>query len=224
MVAREAGFAIKVIRPAADAVSTPPGQGQVLIVLQGTARIEETADDNAKVVHTARHDRAADLRAGSLWLVANDARWTLTGDAVVLTVSTSVPRQLRRYDDLVDIARHRPHMAPRQLFTNEMVRIELVAARGPLPFRGWVPYDHSSPKVEFALIAQGAFAARVGGESAVLPTGSLLRIAPGTPHNFRASGGGVCIGIVISALMERQEADVPVDREHTKGFTPFGRR
>ncbi|MCP4872172.1 MAG: cupin domain-containing protein [Proteobacteria bacterium] len=223
VVGREAGFALKVLRPTADAESIPPGQGQVLIVLEGTARIEEAADDDAKVVHTARHDRAADLPAGSLWLVANDARWTLTGDAVVLAISTSVPRQLRRLDDLPAIARGRPHMAPRQLFTNEMVRVELVAARGRLPFRGWVPYDHTTPKVEFALILRGSFRARVGGESQMLSAGSLLRVPPDTPHNFRARGRGTSIGIVISALMERREADVPVERDHVRGFTPFGR-
>jgi mannose-6-phosphate isomerase-like protein (cupin superfamily) len=212
-----------VIRPRADAESVPPGQGQLLIVLRGAARIDEAADDDAKVVHTDRHDRGADLPTGTLWLVANDARWTLTGDAVVLAISTSVPRQLHRQTDLLAVARNRPHMAPRQLFTNEMLRLELVAARGRLPFRGWVPYSHTTPKVEFAVVLQGGFAARAGDYQGPLTAGSLLRVPPNTPHNFRATGRKLCIGLVISALMERREADVPVDRKHTQGFTPFGR-
>ena len=87
------------------------------------------------------------------------------------------------------------HMAPRQLFANEMLRLEFTAARGLLPFRGWVPYSHRSPKVEYAIGLAGSFAARVvqpegshwEGE---LSHGSLLRVPPTAAHRFRARGRG----------------------------------
>ncbi len=206
-------------------VSVPPGQGQVLIGLRGEATVEESADDDAKVVHTDRSDRRGTLGPGGMWLVANDARWTLGGDpeAVVLCVSTSVPRQLERARDLLAIARRRPHMAPRQVYANEMVRLELVASRGRLPFRGWVPYDHTSPKVEYAVILQGGFLARAGSFEGELAAGSLLRIPAGTAHNFRAAGKGLNVGLVISALVERKEVGEPLDRDDVQGFTPFRR-
>lgn len=225
LVGREAGFALKVLSPPPVGRAVPPGQGQVLVVLRGRASIHESADDLTKVVHTDRRDREAELPRGSLFRVANDARWTLGGEpgTVVLAVSTSVPRAEARQQDLLAAARRRRHMAPSQVWTNEMVRIEYVGARGVLPFRGWVPWQHQTPRVEFAIVLAGAFHARAGGFRGRLNEGSVLRVPGGLPRRFRAAGRGLCVGLVVSALVERHEADVPVDLEDARGFTPFAR-
>jgi hypothetical protein len=118
-------------------------------------------------------------------------------------------------------------MAPRQLFANEMVRIELVASRGVLPFRGWVPYSHRSSRVEFAVGLLGRFVARLQPAEGLpwkgeLTAGSMLRIPAGVAHRFRAGRGPLCVGLVVSALMDRLEGG-RVDRDEVQGFTPFGR-
>lgn len=223
-VAREAGFSLKVLRPSRDPAVVPPGQGQVLLVLQGEATLTEVGGSEGKVVMTQRPARQARLGPGALYKVPNDARWSLAGDgATVLALSTSVPREVDRHLDLLALADRRRHMAPLLVFSNEAVRVELVAARGRLPFRGWVPYDHEGPTVEFAVILAGAFRARVGDTDAVLEAGRLLRIAPGEPHNFAAKGRGTCVGLVISGVMNRRGADAPLDRRVVRGFSPFGR-
>ena len=225
ILAREAGFALKLLA-ASDAPPTPPGQGQVLVVLRGSARLEEFGDEN--VVHTAQPDHQHDLRMGALFRVANDARWAVRGDAdtLVLALSTSVPREARRADDILDLARRRPHMAPRLLFENEAVRLEFTTARGLLPFRGWVPYDHTAAGAEYALILAGRFEGRLktaegGWWRGELPAGSLLRVPAGVAHNFRARSRGPNVGLILSTRMLRQ-AEGTVDRDAVKGsFTPF---
>jgi len=232
VVGREAGFALKVLRPGAEdqAAVTPPGQGQLLITLRGEAIIDELGPDDGKVVMTQRAERRQVLPEGHLFKVVNDASWRIfasSGDTVVLAISTSVPREVDRHLDILALARRRLHMAPRQLFANEMLRLEFTAARGLLPFRGWVPYSHRSPKVEYAIGLAGSFAARVEqpegshweGE---LSHGSLLRVPPTAAHRFRARGRGLCVGLIVSALMVRKEGET-IDRREVKGFTPFGR-
>lgn len=224
ILAREAGFALKLLAPT-DGLPTPPGQGQVLVVLRGEARLEELGDEN--VVHTAQPDHQQVLPTGSLFRVANDARWALRGDgqALVLALSTSVPREARRAEDVLDLARRRPHMSPRLLFENEAVRLEFTAARGRLPFRGWVPYDHTAPNAEYAIVLAGRFEGRLQGADGQwwrgdLPAGHLLRVPAGVAHNFRARGRGLSVGLILSVRMHRTSD--AVDRDAVKGsFTPF---
>jgi len=224
VVAREAGFAVKVLRPGDGGAVVPPGQGQVLIGLRGEAELTELGGDEGKVVMTQRAGRTERIGVGTLFKIPNDARWTLRGlGASVLALSTSVAREVDRRQELLPMARRRQHMAPLLLFANEAVRVELVAARGRLPFRGWVPYDHVGPVVEIAVILDGSFRARAGDVDAVLRAGQLLHIAAGVPHNFAARGRGTSVGLVISAVMHRRDVDEPLDRRVVRGFTPFGR-
>ncbi len=225
IVARDAGFALKLL-PASQGEPTPPGQGQVLIVLRGEAVLEELGDES--VVHTAQPDHRRSLSAGGLFRVANDARWAVRGDedTLVLALSTSVPREARRAENILELARKRPHMSPRLLFANEVVRLEFSAARGRLPFRGWVPYDHTAVGAEYALILAGRFEGRLktadgGWWRGELPAGSLLRVPAGVAHNFRARGRGLNVGLIVSGRMHR-DAEGAVDRDDVKGaFTPF---
>ncbi len=227
IVAREAGFALKLLSASQDA-PMPPGQGQILLVLRGQAIIEEFGDEN--VVHTAQPDHRHVLAEGALFRVANDARWAVRGDAQtrVLAVSTSVPREAHRQEDVLALARKRPHMSPRLLFENEAVRVEFSAARGLLPFRGWVPYDHTATGAEYAIILAGRFEGRLKTEQGGwwrgdLPAGSLLRVPAGVAHNFRARGRGLNVGLIVSPRMHRP-TEGAVDRDAVKGsFTPFGR-
>jgi hypothetical protein len=180
------------------------------------------------VVSTERPNTTTALARGSLFRVANDARWALVGDgidALVLAISTSVPREHDRVDSIFELARRRRHMAPFQLFSNETVRLEASAARGRLPFRGWVPYRHQAPGPEFAITLEGSFIAEMGASDnepawkGELPTGGLLRVPPETPHRFRARGRGLCIGLIVSG---RAHQGSPTAGKRT-GFTPFAR-
>jgi mannose-6-phosphate isomerase-like protein (cupin superfamily) len=227
ILARETGFALKLLS-ASDGAPMPPGQGQILVVLRGTAAYEEFGDEN--VVHTAQPDHRHDLPRGALFRVANDARWAIRGDddTLVLALSTSVPREARRHEDVLTLAQRRPHMSPRLLFENEVARLEFSAARGRLPFRGWVPYDHTPEGAEYAIILAGQFEGRLktadgGWWRGDLPEGSLLRVPAGVAHNFRARGRALNVGLIVSTRMHRQ-ADGLVDRDAVKGsFSPFGR-
>ncbi len=205
----------------------PPGQGHLLVPLRGTAVVREVAGGGGNVVSTPRRAREDRLEVGRLFRLANDARWTIHSedDAVVLAVATSVPREVARVQDVVALARGRLHMGPRRLFGNESVRLEFSAARGRLPGRGWVPYAHTAEGVEVAIVLQGAFRAKVGGEVEVLGTGRLLHIPAGTPHNFAASGQGLCIGLILSAVRTFWTTSPPRDeaRAQARGFDPFSR-
>jgi len=207
---------------------TPPGQGQLLIPLRGEALVREEGGSEGKVIMTVRAGRETRLARGSLFRVANDAQWGLlshTEGTLVLAISTSVPREAERVDDLLGLAQARNHIAPRQLFANESVSLEVVAARGRLPFRGWLPYANTTPATEYSIILEGAFNARAGvpGEEhdwrGPLPELTMLRLAPGTRHRFRASGAGLCIRLVISSRVHRGDQDEPA----REAFTPFAR-
>lgn len=226
VLGREAGFALKLIS-ASDGDPMPPGQGQILVLLRGEGVLEEFGDEN--VVHTAQPDHRQPLSRGALFRVANDARWALRGDdqTLALAISTSVPREARRLEDVLELARKRPHMSPRLLFENEVVRVEFSASRGHLPFRGWVPYDHTAGDVEYAIILTGRFEGRLKTPEGDwwrgdLPAGSMLRVPGGVAHNFRSRGRELNVGLIVSPRMNR--ADTSPDRDAVKGsFTPFGR-
>jgi len=229
-VVSEAGFSIHLIRPPVAAPSSvvPPGQGRLLLPLRGEAVVREVEGGGGNVVATPRRAREEELGPGRLFRLANDARWTLQGgsdDTVVLALATSVPRESARVDDLFAQARRRLHMAPVRVFGNESVRVEFTAARGRLPGRGWVPYDHTAEAVEVAVILRGAFRARVGTERILLPAGSLLRIPQGEPHNFAAAGRGLCVGLIVSAVRKFLSASAPREeaRSRARGFDPFSR-
>jgi hypothetical protein len=223
---REPGFSLKLLAPAAHAepdsapAATPPGQGQILTILRGRARLRETGGDSGKVVQTARPAHDIELPQGWFFRVANDALWELLAlepSTLALVLSTSVPREAARADDLLAMAARRPHMAPRLLFSNEAVRVELVAARGRLPGRGWVPWQHRAEGVEYALALRGSFRGR-GAAAKTLAEGSLQRIERGAEHSFAATGPLLCVGLVISGTRRVEQ-----DREQARGFTPFAR-
>lgn len=227
-VAREAGWAVRLLRPGPTADPTPPGQGQLLLSLQGRAVVDEIGGDAGKVVMTQRADQRGELRPGVLRRVPNDARWRLTSDdgAIVLAIGTSVPRETHRQEDVLALARRRRHMGPRLLFENEVVRVEFSVARGRLPGRGWVPWTHEAPDLELAFVLAGAFVARTWEDGSPqrtpLPTGSMLAVPAGVPHRFSAGGPGVCVGLIVSGRMGR--IDGSPDRRALKGaFTPFSR-
>ncbi len=205
----------------------PPGRGHLLIPLRGTAIVREVAGGGGNVVATPRRAREDTLPTGSMFRLANDARWTIEGrdDAVVLAIATSVPREVARTVDVLALARRRQHMSPRRLFGNESVRLEFTAARGLLPGRGWVPYAHTAPALEVAIVLQGAFKAKVGGTKERLPAGSLLQIPAETPHNFAASGRGLCVGLILSAVRTFWTETPPREeaRQRARGFDPFSR-
>lgn len=230
LLGRETGFALKLHAPplVTDSLSPgPPGQGQILICLRGRARVREFGGAEGRVVSTSRPEQGEVLEPGQLFRVANDARWTLGAleeGSLLLALSTSVPREGERSTDILALARKRPHMAPFRLFGNEVVTLEFSAARGSLPFRGWVPWSHRAAGVEYAFILQGTFAARLELEARPkerleLPAGSLLRIPPGLGHRFRAAGRGLCVGLVISGRAGKAAEEV--SREDARGFTPF---
>ncbi|MBN95232.1 MAG: hypothetical protein CL928_14365, partial [Deltaproteobacteria bacterium] len=198
VLAREPGFAIKLFAPPAGetvAAVTPPGQGQLLVPLRGEAMVQEVGGADGKVIMTVRDGREAHLVRGNLFRVANDAQWGLVGrteGSLVLGISTSVPREAERVDDLLQLARSRMHVAPRQVFANESVSVEVIAARGLLPFRGWLPYAHTTANTQYSIVLQGTFDARTtapdqeAGWRGALPELSMLRLGAGTRHRFRA--------------------------------------
>ena len=205
---RAAGFSVRVLRPGPEATVQPPGQGRLLLALRGRARVREHADPGSKVLETARPDRGQELvEGGPLFAVANDARWSLEGEAeaVILSVGTSVPRAGRR---AIPVAVRR---APRLLFENEALRVELLAPRGlwPRPRRSAGP-EH--------LVALRAGLVVDGVE---LAPGSLLSLPAGqrrlTPKRWR--GGRL---LVLSSSLERRSAE-RLDRGAARGFTPFRR-
>ncbi len=195
------------------------------MVLRGGALVREHAGDG-KVVQTIRRDSSTPLRRGSLFRVANDARWSLSDPmpgTLLLAVSTSVPREERRSEDILELARRRPHMSPFLLFENETVRVEFSASRGHLPLRGWVPWSHTGDTVEYAIILAGGFRGRLGdGRVLDLPEGSMLRIPGGLSHNFRSRGRGLCVGLIVTGRVRR--SGERIDHGDVKGrFTPFAR-
>ncbi len=227
MIAREAGFAIKVVRPPAQPGSLiPPGQGQLLVALTGTVRIEERSDGDTKVTQTNRHHRSGDLVPGQLWRIPNDAAWRMHSDdgAVVLQISTSVPREQERSSDLFAMARRRVHVGPARLFGNEVLRVELSAGRGRLPGLAWVPWDHRAQGPEYAICLAGQWRARLRGDGSswtgALEQGFLLRVPPGAPHNFAArSLLRPSVGLILTSL--RRTPTGPVRKEAVQGFSPF---
>lgn len=227
MVGREPGVAIKVVCPTADGVSTPPGQGQVLVPLRGAVRVVETSDGTTKVTQTDRRSREARLGVGQLWRVANDAAWALVAESdapVVLQISTSVPREESRADDLLAAAERRWHMGPRRVFGNEVVRVETAVGRTRLPGLGWVWWDHEAEGTEYALILAGSFRARLReGEDrweGTLGPGALLAIPPGVAHNFAArTWRRPSVGLIVTSL--RRVPTGEVNRESVRGFSPF---
>lgn len=224
---REPGVAIKVVCPPASGLVTPPGQGQLLVPLRGHVRVVETSDGSTKVTQTDRRSREARLGPGQLWRVANDAAWELRADGevpVVLQVSTSVPREESRADDLLAAARQRWHMGPRRVFGNEVVRVETAVGRTRLPGVGWVWWDHRAEGAEYAVILAGSWRARLRGDDrtweGTLEAGALLRIPPGVAHNFAArTWRRPSVGLIVTSL--RRVPTGEVDREQVRGFSPF---
>lgn len=230
VVAREPGFAIKVVAPPpCERSLTPPGQGQLLIPLRGTVSIEERTDGATKVTQTARRPRSVRLRRGQLWLIPNDAAWRLESDdcAVALQISTSVPRQDRGADDLLVRARRRLHVGPARVFGNEALRVQFTAGRGRLPGLAWVPWDHQVEGAEYAIGLAGRWRARLRSEGSVwtgdLDEGLLLRVPPGVAHNFAArSLVRPSVGLILTSL--RRVPKGPVHKDSVRGFSPFADR
>lgn len=198
----------------------PPGQGQLLIPLTGRVEIEERSDGDTKVTQTARAGRSGTLERGQLWRIPNDAAWRMTGDVVVLQVSTSVPRQEPRMTDLLARARLRPHMGPARVFGNEVLRVEFSVGRGVLPGVGWVPWDHTAEGAEYAVGLTGRWRARVGDWRGELGEAQLLSIPPGTAHNFAARTLiRPSVGLILTSL--RRTPSGAVRKEAVQGFSPF---
>ena len=135
-----------------------------------------------------------------------------------------MPREEDRNENILGLARRRSHMAPVRLFGNEVVTLEYSAARGWFPLRGWVPWGHCAEGVEYGMIVEGSFRAKLATSDGVkrvlpLPTGSLLRIPRGIDHRFRAGESGLCVGLIISGRPTRT-GDV-ANREDARGFNPF---
>ena len=191
-------------------------------------RVIETSGNVTKVTQTDRRDRSAALSPGQLWRVANDAVWRMepaTDDALVLQISTSVPRHERRGDDLFALAQGRLHVGPRRLFNNEALRVDVSVGRSPLPVLGWAPWSHTAAGTEFAIVLAGGFAARLSDPAGVrwrgrLHTGDLLRIPAAVAHHFAATSVlRPSIGLIVTSL--RRDLGTDVDREAVRGFSPF---
>lgn len=227
MLGREPGFAVKVLRPSVTPQVTPPGQGQLLVPLRGSVFVDESSGNSTKITQTDRRDRSCELVRGQLWRVANDAQWSVhatSDDCVLLQVSTSVPRQESRADDLLVAARTRIHMGPRRVFGNEVLRVETSVGRGVLPGLGWVWWDHTSEGSEYAVILDGSWRARLRGAqgewSGTLSAGTLLTIPPGVAHNFAARTIlRPSVGLTLTSL--RRVPRGAVTRESVQGFSPF---
>ena len=227
VLAREPGFAIKLVTPlATGGPVVPPGQGQLLVPLRGTVSVEEHSGGDTKVTQTARQDRSGRLQVGQLWKIPNDAAWRIRSAdrAVVLQISTSVPRQEDRLADLLARARTRLHMGPARIFGNEVLRVEFSVGRTRLPGLGQVPWDHRAEGVEYAVGLAGRWRARLrDGEdtwTGTLETGQMLRIAPGVAHNFAARTSlRPSVGLILTSL--RRTPPGPVARESVQGFSPF---
>lgn len=204
----------------------PPGQGQLLVPLRGTVAVEERSDGDTKVTQTARHHRAGRLEPGQLWRIPNDAAWRLHSEdgAVVLQVSTSVPREQARTVDLFALARRRLHVGATRIFGNEVLRVEFSVGRGRLPGLAWVPWDHRVEGAEYAIGLAGRWRARLRSEGTswtgdLLP-GCLLQIPPGVGHNFAArSLVRPSVGLILTSL--RRTPTGPVAKERVQGFSPF---
>jgi len=231
VLARESGFALKLLCPADQSVPSrpePPGQGQVLAVLRGSAAISEHGGAEGRVVSTTRGARRVDLRAGDLFRVANDARWSLASleeGTLLLALSTSVPREVDRKTDLLAVARGRRHIGPLQVFSNEVVRLELVAARGRLPLRGWTPFMRETAAVEYFVTLAGEFEVSqrgLGGTSygSNLAAGGLLRVEPEALVRLSARGRGLAVGLVVTGRSVLPSSRVRAD--DVRGFSPFG--
>ncbi|MEE2827907.1 MAG: cupin domain-containing protein [Myxococcota bacterium] len=205
----------------------PPGQGQVLVVLRGRAEVGEIGGSEGRVISTTRIERQVVLDRGHVFRVANDARWTLVSheeDTLLVSISTSVPREAHRSEDLLALARRRKHMGPCRFFGNEVVKLDFVAARGRLPFRAWVPWSHRADGVEIALILEGCFRASLQSSEHekrefVLPAGSMLRIPAGLQHRFRAGESRFSVGLVVSG--RASVSGERVSRNDAQGFSPF---
>ena len=230
VLARETGFALKLLAPAAVGGDRPepPGQGQVLLVLRGQAQIQEHGGAEGRVVSTTRTARTATLDSGQMFRVANDARWTLgstTADTLLLALSTSVPREVDRQTDVLALARRRRHLGPVRLFGNEVVGLDLVAGRGRLPLRGWNPFSRTTTAVEYFVSLQGGFELDVSsdGQQKVrhqVHAGSLLRLPTGSALRLRAVPGGPAVALVVTGRPALESTEVR--REDARGFTPFG--
>lgn len=225
VLGREPGFALHLERPGDAGGFAPPGQGQLLVPLAGTVRVEEQSEAATKVTQTDRRSRSAELAAGQLWRVANDASWRVTGeDAVLLRVATSVPREESRREDLLATARRTLTMAPRRVFGNEVLRVEVAVGRSRLPGVGWVPWSHRTEGAEYAVILAGRWRARLQRDAQRwdedLPAGTLLRIPPRVAHNVRARTTlRPSVGLILTSL--RRSPEGAVRKEAVQGFSPF---
>ena len=216
VLAREAGFSLRLIRPpSVDPPTEPPGLGRLLVVLSGRARVRELLDPGSKVLETRRPERSEELRAGQLFAVANDARWSLSGDSHcrVLTVGTTVARAASRVVDLVDRSQLR---SSRLVFANEALRVESLVRRSPLSRRRRVR------TTEFVLTLRGTFAAEVDRERCDLPVGWLLLVPAGASLRLAPRGLSTGVALVLSAALDLRRVE-RLDREAARGFTPFER-
>jgi hypothetical protein len=231
VLARESGFALKLLCPVDAAVEPrpePPGQGQVLVVLRGQASVSEHGGAEGRVVSTTRGGRTEALGVGELFRVANDARWSLAAleeGTLLLALSTSVPREVARKTDLVAAGRRRRHIGPLQVFSNEVVRVELVAARGRLPLRGWTPFMRETAAVEYFVTLSGTFEVSQRDQEGrsqghALAAGGFLRVEPEASVRLRARGHGLALGLIVTGRSVLGAGRVRADA--VRGFSPFG--
>ncbi len=230
VICRDPGWAIKVWRPELslpDDQSTPPGQGQLLIPLRGDAEIKELGGPESRVVSTDRPDASTKLTHQQLFRVANDARWAVreaSVGAILLAISTSVPRQAQRTSDLRRQASGGLSTSPQLVFSNESLRLEVLAARGRLPFRGFTPLPRRPATDEVVIVVAGALDIQLGskatGKRQRLKAGSLWRLPAGLPRRIGASDGKEALALILSPGRVLQR-DGAVDRTGRRDFTPF---
>ena len=200
------GFALKLCCPTAGERWVPPGQGQLVLSLSGSVRVQQrTATTGAESVGAARDQR---LQTGGFLEVPNDAHWCLTADdprSRVLIVSTSVPRTPAGQIDLVGCAptlRLRPQ---RVLFANQKLTVSLRALHPLLPLRRALPTDTLSAAGGALVVLCGSLRGSVANDQREtswegdLATGALLEFEGKASSQLGCQGRATCAVLLIEA-------------------------
>lgn len=177
-----AGHAVRLLDLQPDPPEQPPGQGQLLLLIKGQATVAERGGSDGKVIGLRRPDRAWDLHTGTFLRLPNDCAWTLRGRGRALSITTSVPREDHRIEDLPTSVQGITLPFPRVLFSNERLVLELVVAGRVL---GRLPWPGSATRQAQLLVAPWGAVQAAG-------KGGVIDLSPGS-YQHVAEGEGVAV-------------------------------
>lgn len=213
-LARAAGIALKGLAvPRADEARrlAPPGQGFVLVVLEGEMELTEEGRP------------AARLEAGDAWFQPGDRGAAMRGGgeagAVCLLVSTPTPAREPRRVALRGQLAGRWLPLPLLVHRNESVVIEARWLRGRLPLRGRAALQ-AGRAPRYHVVLEGSVEARLDGGSPVrLGRGDVLEVPAGVAVRLHA-GGGDALLLSVEARKAADAGGSPRAGSRT-GFDPW---